>query len=59
MPTPKQGESEKDFMGRCVPMVMQDGAAKDQKQAVAMCLNMHRQHRGKMSGAMKAVKKMK
>jgi HK97 family phage prohead protease len=34
------GESEKDFMDRCLPMVMGDGSAKDDDQATAMCETM-------------------
>lgn len=34
---PKAGESEDDFMGRCIPYVMDEG--KEQDQAVAICIN--------------------
>lgn len=42
MPTPKDGESEKDFVSRCIPIVMKDGTAKDNKQASAICYSMYR-----------------
>lgn len=35
---PKEGENENDFMGRCVPAMMDEG--KEQDQAVAMCMSM-------------------
>jgi hypothetical protein len=44
MPKPKQGESEADYVGRCVPVVMKDGTAKDNEQAVAVCHSMFKQH---------------
>jgi hypothetical protein len=37
MPTPRAGESKSDFLERCIPMTLDDGAAKDNDQAVAMC----------------------
>lgn len=36
---PNSGESESDWMSRCVPHYINDG--KDQDQAVAMCINMY------------------
>jgi hypothetical protein len=47
MPKPRPGESQKDYMGRCIPYVIKDGSAKSQDQAVAMCASMYRQHRKK------------
>lgn len=41
MPKPKDGESQKDFVSRCIPIVMGDGTAKDNKQAVAVCYSMY------------------
>lgn len=43
MPTPEPGETETDFMDRCVPMVMDDGSADSEDQAVAMCSSMWEQ----------------
>lgn len=44
MPTPKDGESEQDFVSRCIPMVMDEGTASDQEQASAMCYSMFKEH---------------
>ena len=43
MPTPKPNESEKDYVSRCIPMVMGEG--KTQEQAVGQCYGMYRQHK--------------
>jgi phage head maturation protease len=40
MPTPNEGESREDFVKRCIPIVIDDGTAKDQDQAVAICNSM-------------------
>lgn len=40
MPTPKKGESESDFVARCVPIVMGEG--KTQQQALGQCYGMFR-----------------
>lgn len=45
MPKPHDGETEKDFVQRCVPVLVSEG--KDQKQAVAICYSMYREHRKK------------
>jgi len=47
MPKPKEGESRKDFVGRCVPIVMDEGTAKDNKQAVAVCNSMYEKKESK------------
>ncbi len=39
MPVPSKNEKEKDFIDRCIPIVMKDGTAKDNKQAYAICLS--------------------
>ena len=36
---PSAGESQSDFMGRCVPAMLDEG--KEQDQAVAMCISMY------------------
>lgn len=41
MPTPKEGESEKDFVSRCIPIVMNEGTADDNSQAAAICHSMY------------------
>ena len=42
MPTPNAGESEKDYISRCIPVVLKEGTAKDNKQAAAICYSMWR-----------------
>ncbi len=37
MPEPNENESEQDFVSRCIPAVLEDGAAEDEKQAAAIC----------------------
>lgn len=37
MPTPRKDEKRKDFVSRCVPIVLQDKTAKNPEQAVAIC----------------------
>jgi HAMP domain-containing protein len=48
MPTPRAGESQKDFVKRCIPVVLEDGTAKDQDQAVAVCHSMWRRREKSM-----------
>jgi len=40
MPTPRKGEKKSKFVGRCIPIVMDEGTAKDNKQATAICYSM-------------------
>ena len=42
---PKAGESESDYMGRCISYVVDEG--KDQDQAVAQCISMWQQNHSK------------
>ena len=44
MPKPTEGETEKDFVERCIPMVLEEGTATDGEQAAAVCHSMFRQH---------------
>ncbi len=44
MPTPTEGESQDDYISRCIPMVMEEGTAKDAEQAAAICHSMWEQH---------------
>lgn len=37
MPQPGKNESQDDFVSRCIPIVLKDKTAKDQKQAAAIC----------------------
>ena len=47
MPAPKRNEKEKDFISRCIPYVLKEGTAKDNKQATAICYSIWRQSKGK------------
>ena len=53
MPTPNANETEKDFVSRCIPIVLDEGTAKDNKQAVAICYSMFRQHHKTKGGMYK------
>ena len=46
---PGKGESQSDFMGRCVPAMIDEG--KPQDQAVAMCISMYEQKHSKQKFA--------
>jgi len=46
MPEPRSGESRSDFIERCIPIVLEDGTAEDQDQAVAVCISMWDQGKG-------------
>lgn len=37
MPDVKPGESEKEYVGRCIPIVLNEGTTKDSSQAAAIC----------------------
>ena len=43
MPTPKPNESEQDFVSRCVPIVVGEGAT--QEQALGKCYGMYSSHK--------------
>lgn len=40
MPTPKPNESKKEYIDRCIPIVINEGTAKDGQQAAAICNSM-------------------
>ncbi len=40
MPTPGENETRDDFISRCIPIVLDDGTAESQEQAVAVCNSM-------------------
>jgi hypothetical protein len=42
MPKPHKDESKEDFIGRCVPILINEGRDKD--QAVAMCYSIWSEH---------------
>lgn len=44
MPTPNEGESQKDFVGRCIPIVKSESPGMENKQAVAICFSKFREH---------------
>ena len=41
MPTPREGETEAEFVERCIPEVIDDGTAEDGQQAAAVCHSMY------------------
>lgn len=43
MPSPRKNESQKDFVSRCIPIVMEEGTAEDNEQAAAICFSMWRE----------------
>ena len=43
MPVPKPGESKKDFIGRCVPIVISEGRPKD--QSIAICYSIWKRNK--------------
>jgi len=48
MPTPpKPGESQANFLQRCIPDVIKDKTAEDQKQASAICYSMFKKSKDK------------
>lgn len=40
MPEPGKDETREEFVSRCIPIVLEDGTAKDQDMAVAVCNSM-------------------
>lgn len=44
MPTPGKNEKQDEFINRCIPIVMKEGTAEDNKQAAAICFSMWREH---------------
>jgi len=44
MPTPHSGETQDEYISRCIPMVLNEGTAKDGSQAAAICHSMWREH---------------
>jgi len=50
MPTPRQDETRQEFISRCIPIVLEDGTAESQDQAIAVCNSMwrEREEQGKM-----------
>jgi hypothetical protein len=50
MPKPMKGESKNEYMGRCISMVIKEGTAQSQDQAIAICFSMWKQHGKKKKG---------
>lgn len=48
MPTPNDKESEREFISRCVPIVIDEGTTKDPSQAAAICYSKWREFRKKL-----------
>jgi hypothetical protein len=44
MPTPSPNESHDDFIDRCIPVVIDDGTADEQDQAMAICESIWREN---------------
>jgi len=56
MPEPQDGETQEEFIQRCIPVVLEDGTAEDNKQAVAVCYSMWEQAKKSVKGiSVKAV----
>lgn len=45
MPTPGKDETEKEFISRCIPIVLEEGTAEDQDQAIAICYDIWRENK--------------
>lgn len=43
MPKPHKGEEKDRFVSRCIPIVLKDGTATTQEQAVAVCISIWEQ----------------
>lgn len=39
MPKPNPGENRQDFVSRCIPIVMNEGTARNVGQAYAICIS--------------------
>jgi hypothetical protein len=44
MPTPKSDETRKEYISRCIPIVLNEKTAKSPSQAAAICYSMWSQH---------------
>ena len=50
MPKPKPGESEDDYVSRCIPIVLSEGTTDDSSQAAAICHSMWQEARSQAGG---------
>lgn len=48
MPTPRRNETQRDFIGRCIPIVRNEGRPAD--QSTAICYSIWRDHQRKKRG---------
>jgi hypothetical protein len=59
MPTPKPGEeTQAEWMDRCIPVVMNDGSAESDQQAIAMCGNMWDEANGPMKSLDASIRRL-
>lgn len=49
MPAPRKDETQKEFIARCIPYVLKEEIAKDEKQAAAICYSIWRKAKTKTS----------
>jgi hypothetical protein len=47
MPTPRRGESQRDYVSRCVPIRQHEHPEESRERSVAACYGMFKQHRKK------------
>ena len=59
MPTPRPDESRSDFVSRCIPDVLAEGTAEDQKQAVAICFSMWREDKDEAKALVMKITKVR
>lgn len=45
MPTPTNKETRKEFVSRCVPIVLHEGTTKDPSQAAAICYSKWKEYK--------------
>ena len=45
MPTPNKGESEDEFVDRCIPVIIEEGTTDDPDQAAAICHTIWKEHK--------------
>ena len=56
MPVPKKNEQRKDFISRCIPIVIGEGTTDDPKQAAAICHSIWRKHHPNAKSMIKEIK---
>ena len=59
MPTPKKGEKEEDFMGRCMIMMEEESPMMERDHKVAKCMGMWKQHKMSQSVLLDIVEEKK